>query len=81
MKSMNPMQNYPHIIQLLSCTLKIFAFMFLFPMNSLIFSEACSTPKLSNKQLQIFYKIRQSNVYQHLPNHQGLLHKYRFLLF
>ena len=39
MKSMNPMQNYPHIIQLLSRTLKIFAFMFLFPMNSLFFQK------------------------------------------
>ena len=38
-KSMNPMQKYPHI----DC----FAIMFLFPTSSLISSRTCSTPKLS----------------------------------
>ena len=42
-KSMNPMQKYPHIIKLFACTRKISAIMFLFPIKSLI----CSTPKLS----------------------------------
>ena len=46
-KSMNPMQKYPHIIELLSCTLKIFSLMFLFPIKFLISSGTCSTPKLS----------------------------------
>ena len=46
-KSMNPMQKYPHIIELFACTRKMLAFMFLFPINSLISSGTCSTPKLS----------------------------------
>ena len=44
---MNPMQKYPHIIELLACARKIFTLMFLVPMNSLISSGTCSTPKLS----------------------------------
>ena len=46
-KSMNPMQKYSHITELFACTRKMFAFMFLFPINSLISSGTCSTPKLS----------------------------------
>ena len=37
------MQKYPHIIELFSCTRKIFAFMFLLPINSLISSGIYST--------------------------------------
>ena len=48
-KSINPMQRYPHITELFACTRKMFAFMFLFPINSLISLETCSTPKLSKK--------------------------------
>ena len=44
---MNPMQKYPHITELFACTRKMLAFMFLFPINSLISSGTCSTPKLS----------------------------------
>ena len=56
-KSMNPMQKYPHITELFACTRKILAIMFLFPTNSLISSGTCSTPKLSkfllhNKAIQ-----------------------------
>ena len=51
---MNPMQKYPHNIELLACTLKIFALMFLFLANSLISSGTCSTPKHQNKQFQFF---------------------------
>ena len=43
---MNPMQKYPHLIELLASTLKIFVFMFLFPINYLI-SSGFSTVKLS----------------------------------
>ena len=32
-KSMNPMQKYPHIIELFAWTRKMLAFMFLFPIN------------------------------------------------
>ena len=46
-KSMNPMQKYSHITELFACTRKMFAFMFLFPINSLISLGTCSTPKLS----------------------------------
>ena len=74
-KSMIPMQKYPHIIELL-------AFMFLFRINSLISLGTCSTPKLTvieqhvqhrNKQFHFSYKIKQSNVFQRLHIHQGLL--------
>ena len=44
---MNPMQKYPHITELFACAQKMLAFMFLFPTNSFIFLETCSTPKLS----------------------------------
>ena len=46
-KSMNPIQKYPHIIELFACILKMFAFMFLLPINFLVSSGICSTPKLS----------------------------------
>ena len=47
-KSMNPIQKYPHITELFACTGKMFPFMLLFPINSLISSgTCCSTPKLS----------------------------------
>ena len=46
-KLMNPIQTYPHITELFACTRKIWAIMFLFPMNLLISSGTCSTPKLS----------------------------------
>ena len=47
---MNPIQKYPYVIELFACTRKILAIMFLFPINSLISSGTCSTPKL--KQIQ-----------------------------
>ena len=37
-KSINPMQKYPHIIELFSCNRKMLAFIFLFQKNSLITS-------------------------------------------
>ena len=46
-KSMNPIQKYPHIIELLACTRKILAIMFLFSTNFLISLGTCSTPKQS----------------------------------
>ena len=45
----NPMQKYPHITELFACTQKILTIMFLFPINSSISSETCSTPKLSSR--------------------------------
>ena len=37
-KSMNPMQKYPHNTELFACTRKMLAIMFLFPINFLISS-------------------------------------------
>ena len=45
-KSMNPMQKYPHITELFACTRKMLAIMFFVSINSLISSGICSTPKL-----------------------------------
>ena len=50
---MNPMQKYPHITELFACTRKMFAFMFLFPINSLIYLGTCSTPKLSKQTISL----------------------------
>ena len=58
-KPINPMQKYPHIIELSFCNRKMLVFIFLFPgnslgsssgnfsINSLISLEIYSTPKLS----------------------------------
>ena len=51
---MNPMQKYPHIIELSSCTRNLLVFIFLFPgsslgnspINYLISLGIYSTPKL-----------------------------------
>ena len=53
-KSMNPMQKYPHIIELFDCTLNIFALMFLFLINSLISSEHVQHQNYRNKQFHFF---------------------------
>ena len=47
MKSINPIQNYPHIIESYDFVLKIFVFTFLLPINALISFGICSTPKES----------------------------------
>ena len=46
-KSMNPIQKYIHITESFACTRKMLAFMFSFPINSLILLGICSTPKIS----------------------------------
>ena len=46
-KSINPIQKYPHIIESYACILKMFVFMFLLPINVLIYFGICSTPKES----------------------------------
>ena len=53
-KSMNPVQKYPHIIELFYWTLKILVFMFLCSINFSISLGACSTPKLSKQTISIF---------------------------
>ena len=44
-KSINPIQKYPHITESFACIQITFVFLFL--INSLISSGTCSTPKLS----------------------------------
>ena len=55
-KSISPIQKYPHIIESYACTLKIFVVMFLLLLlllllliNALISLGICSTPKNRNK--------------------------------
>ena len=48
-KSINPIQKYPHIIESYACILKIFVVMFLLLINTLTSFEICSTPKEPNK--------------------------------
>ena len=45
-ESINPIQKYPHIIELSACILNMFAFVFLCPINVLGSLGTCSTPKL-----------------------------------
>ena len=46
-KSINPMQKYPHITELNACILKIFNTTIDLSINILIFFGICSTQKLS----------------------------------
>ena len=46
-KSINPIQKYPHITELYACILKMFISMFLLLIKALISLGICSTPKLS----------------------------------
>ena len=46
-KSINPIQKYPHITESYACILKMFAVMFLFLANSLISFGMCSYSKES----------------------------------
>ena len=45
-KSINPIQKHPHIIESYTCTLKMFAVIFLLPIIFIISFGICSTPKL-----------------------------------
>ena len=44
-KSINPIQKYPHITESYDCALKMFVLMFLFLINALISFGICSTRK------------------------------------
>ena len=46
-KSISPIQKYPHITESCARNLKIFVLIFLLPINGLISSGICSTPKES----------------------------------
>ena len=58
------MQKYPHITESFACSRKMLPFMFLFPINSLIFSGTRSTPKLL-KQTILF--LLQNKAMQCVP--------------
>ena len=47
MKSINPIQKYPHIIESYACILKSLVFVFLLLINALISFRTCSTSKES----------------------------------
>ena len=75
-KSINPIQKYPHITELHACILKIYFCMFLLPVNLLITFRMCSTPKLSKYVIS-----EQSNKFQYLDTHQDLLHMPHILFY
>ena len=54
-KSIKPIQKYPHIIESYACILKIFVLMFLLLMNALISLGICSTPKELKQVTLLFY--------------------------
>ena len=80
-RSINPIQKYPHIIELFACTRKMLAIMFLFLTNSYFLQEHSQNRNYRNKQFQFCYKIKQSNVCLRLQIYQGLLHKPHLLFF
>ena len=61
---MIPVKKYPHIIELFSFTGKMLAFKLLCPMNFLISSGTCSTPKLSKKMISL---LLQNKAIQCVP--------------
>ena len=63
-KSMNPTQKYPHIVELFACTGKKLAIMLLFLTNSLISSGTCSAPKVSEQTISL---LLQNKAVQCVP--------------
>ena len=55
---MDPIQKYPHIIELSACILNMFVFVFLCPINLLISLGTCSTPKLSKSITSLFFTYK-----------------------
>ena len=60
---MNPVQNQ-HITELFACTRKMLDITFLFPLNSLISSGICSTPKLLKQTVSF---LSQNKAIQCVP--------------
>ena len=72
-KSLNPIQNYPHILEPFSCILKTFAMIILFSPNSLISFRIYSIPKLS-KYFNIHYSYTKLlNEFSLIYTHQDLI--------
>ena len=69
-KSTNPIQKCPHIIESFACILKIFAIMFLLLINLLISCGMCSVPKLPHMSQFFHLHIMLSNEFQYLNTHQ-----------
>ena len=63
---MNPMQKQSHITELFAWIRKMLAFMFLFPINSLISSGICSAPKLSKDTISL---VLQNKAVQCVPTY------------
>ena len=61
------MQKYPHVIKSYGCNLKTFVFVFLFPINVLIYFQIYSTLKLLKRP-------KQSSEFQYQNTCQDLLH-------
>ena len=83
-KSMNPMQKYPHIIELLDCILNMFVFMFLCLISFSISLGTCSTPNNERIMLRFGEKeIAKENFYAskspikiwHINNHNIIISK------
>ena len=55
---MNPMQKYPHIIELPACIVSMFVLMLLYLINFLIFLGTCSTPKEWKKVISLFFTYK-----------------------
>ena len=73
-KSMNPMQKYPHITELFACTQKMLAIIF-FITNKFFnfFRNMFNTKTIDINNLNFCCKIKQSNTCLHLHIYQGLL--------
>ena len=52
---MNPMQKYPHVIELSACIPNMFVLMFLCSINLLISLGTCSTPKESKQVISLLF--------------------------
>ena len=63
-KSMNPIQKFPHITESFACARKMLAIIFLFPTIFLISSGTCSTPKLSKQTISL---LLQNKAIQCVP--------------
>ena len=58
-KSMNPIQKFPHITESFACARKMLAIIFLFPTIFLISSGTCSTPKLSKQTISLLLQNKE----------------------
>ena len=74
-KSINPIQKYPHIIELYACILKMLVCVFLLPISFMISFRIWSTPNCKSMNRN------QSNEFQYRYDHQDLLHMLHALFY